>query len=127
MSGFITPRNVAIGGGILGAIFVIPRTMSQITPNAPASNATNSDTMSTHGVQNIENRFSSAGGSKNHTPAAGTPMGSESNITAHRQQESKGAGTPDFNKNHADQKDQRNQTGPEKVFNRTQLGSDKGK
>ena len=57
----------------------------------------------TPGVQNIEKRYSSGGGTKNHLPAAGTKLGDSEDVLP-RQETQKGMGTPYQQEKYGEQK-----------------------
>lgn len=57
----------------------------------------------TSGVQNIEKRYSSGGGSASHTPGTATKLGSTENQTGNVEK-AKGIGTPYYQENVGEQK-----------------------
>ncbi|KAF2111328.1 hypothetical protein BDV96DRAFT_180083 [Lophiotrema nucula] len=57
----------------------------------------------TQGTQNIEDRFSAAGGSPTHTPASGTKMGGDSNDHSTRQSTPSGPTSKEFKDTQNDQ------------------------
>lgn len=60
----------------------------------------------TPGVKNIENRYSSGGGSKHHTPGAGTTRGNSDDVAprADERNESSGMGSKEWKEGIADQR-----------------------
>ena len=61
MNGLFRPRNLAIVGGLAGAVYVVPSLM----PNV----------FETQGTKNIGDRWSVGGGSNTHTPGVATKRG----------------------------------------------------
>lgn len=57
----------------------------------------------TQGVKNIEDRYSSGGGSKTHLPGSATPLGNSDNVTGNTMKQ-QGKGTPTFEKESKEQK-----------------------
>ncbi|KAL8781815.1 MAG: hypothetical protein Q9194_000175 [Teloschistes cf. exilis] len=78
-----------------------------------------------YGVENIEKRYSAGGGSANHLPAGGTPLGSPDKVAPHRQEEHKGMGSPHYQEKIGGQKPEGSQF--DKAWNKAQYGSEKGK
>ncbi|KAF2480566.1 hypothetical protein BDY17DRAFT_312443 [Neohortaea acidophila] len=78
MSGLLRPRNLAIGAGVAGGLvlFAQSRTGQNFDPIRNPPN--------TLGVQNINARFSKAGGTEKGTPAVASTLGSaDKEDTAH--------------------------------------------
>lgn len=80
--------------------------------------------LKTSGMQNVEDRFVSAGGSATHTPAQASPLG-RSDLTRGAQQKEKGIGTKHWQDNHGVQKPDESEVG--KKFNRAVYGQEKNK
>lgn len=75
---------------------VRPKTAFYFSPYAPTL-------FRSYGVQNIEKRYSAAGGSHNHTPGQATKLGDSSNVTGN-QLAPKGMGTPFYKEKIGEQK-----------------------
>ncbi|MCJ1272178.1 hypothetical protein MMC22_012086, partial [Lobaria immixta] len=88
--------KIIAGGGLIAAgyIFLMPGSSS-----SPAL-------FRTPGVQNIENRYSSGGGSKHHTPGAGTTRGNSDDVAPRgdERNESSGMGSKEWKERIADQR-----------------------
>ena len=80
--------------------------------------------LKTPGVGSIEDRFSSGGGTKNHTPGVATPRGSYDQVEP-RTEKSKGVGTDHFEDKVAGQKP--DPSGFDKAWNKMNYGKEKGK
>ncbi|KAG8623076.1 hypothetical protein KVT40_008052 [Elsinoe batatas] len=93
MSGPFNRRNLAMAGATgLAAYFVIPRTSaSKLNP------------MVTPGVKQIEDRWSSGGGTTKHTPGVATPRGN-SKLNEPDQIKGRGLPTEHYKNNVSDQK-----------------------
>ncbi|CZT18052.1 uncharacterized protein RCC_03890 [Ramularia collo-cygni] len=114
MSQFFSPRNVAIGVGLGGLLFAVPRVME-------------GKKIETFGSQNIAERYSAGGGTKTHLPGVATPRaGDPDNESSRKMNGHTGIGTKAFKENHEDQK-----VGDPgaigKAWHQSQYGSDKGK
>ncbi|MCJ1366290.1 hypothetical protein MMC16_005418 [Acarospora aff. strigata] len=79
---------------------------------------------STPGVQNIENRFSSGGGTKTHIPGAATKRGDADNTVSSREGDH-GIGSDKFREKVGEQKP--DPSGFDKAWNKMNYGQDKGK
>jgi len=114
----LTPRNIAIGAGAIGAAVVLfPRSAKKV---APMDNI-----FETQGVKNVGDRYAAQGGTNTHLPAVATPRGN-SEDTSSNQTHHKGPGTGIFEQTHADQKvGYPSET--EAQFRKAHLGNEKGK
>lgn len=80
--------------------------------------------LQTTGVQNIERRYSSGGGSKNHLPGAATKRGHPDSVEGNTET-AKGIGSPHHEANYQGQKP--DPSGFDKTWNRAHYNSEKGK
>ncbi|KAI9880400.1 MAG: hypothetical protein M1830_003440 [Pleopsidium flavum] len=78
----------------------------------------------TPGVENIENRFSSGGGTKTHIPGAATRRGDSENVSSGAQKD-QGIGSDKFREKVGEQKP--DGSGFDKAWNKMNYGQDKGK
>lgn len=62
MSGMLKPRNLMLGGAVLGGIYFVGLPFNIF--NTPAS-------------QNVGDRFAAVGGSNTHAPGVATPRGTQ--------------------------------------------------
>ncbi|MCJ1376662.1 hypothetical protein MMC20_007906 [Loxospora ochrophaea] len=85
-------RKIWAGAGIAGLVAL------QYTPFNPLSSI-----LSTPGVQNIEDRWSSGGGSKHHTPGSATRRGSSEDVQGNTEKH-QGVGSESFNEHIGGQK-----------------------
>ncbi|KAI9818122.1 MAG: hypothetical protein M1827_000747 [Pycnora praestabilis] len=78
----------------------------------------------TPGVSNIEDRFSSGGGTATHVPGAATPTGNKDNVTP-RSERAQGVGEEKFKEKIADQRPDPSTF--DKQWNQMNYGNSKGK
>jgi len=83
-----------------------------------------SSILKTPGVQNIEHRYSSGGGSKDHLPGAATPRGNPDNVEGNTVKH-QGVGSTAFGENISSQKP--DPSGFDKAWNKNNYGAEKGK
>ncbi|CAF9924808.1 MAG: hypothetical protein ALECFALPRED_002837 [Alectoria fallacina] len=105
------PRKLVAGIILVGAAYGIAE---DILPNPFRST----------GVENIEKRYSSGGGSKNHLPGAATKRGDPDSVVGNTET-AKGIGSPHHEAHIQGQKP--DPSGFDKTWNRAQYNSDKGK
>ncbi|KAL2351804.1 hypothetical protein BJ546DRAFT_259638 [Cryomyces antarcticus] len=113
MSGMFRPRNLAIlGAGVIAIMFVpFPGGTPKVF-DTPAS-------------KSIGDRWSSGGGSTNHTPGAATKRGDKQDVMSNQKNPS-GMGSTHFEENVANQRP--GEPGPfDKAWNKSHYGSEKGK
>ncbi|CAF9915631.1 hypothetical protein IMSHALPRED_002658 [Imshaugia aleurites] len=79
----------------------------------------------TTGVENIEKRYSSGGGAKNHLPGAATKRGDHESVEGNTET-AKGIGSPHHEAHVQGQKPDQ-PSGFDKTWNRAQYNSEKGK
>ncbi|KAK4957759.1 hypothetical protein LTR66_000279 [Elasticomyces elasticus] len=115
MSGWLRPRNLVIGGGLLAAVLFVPKPESM-----------NVNIFQTPGQKNIGDAFSRGGGSDVHTPGVATPRGNADNISE-PQSHQKGPRSEHFQENQASQRPEGTGTFDNKKFNQANYGADKGK
>ncbi|MCJ1339046.1 hypothetical protein MMC09_004335 [Bachmanniomyces sp. S44760] len=106
-------RKLYVAGGLAGLVTL------QYTNLNPFGAS-----LKTPGVGSIEDRFSSGGGTKNHTPGVATPRGSYDQVEP-RTEKSKGVGTDHFEDKVAGQKP--DPSGFDKAWNKMNYGKEKGK
>ncbi|EME79975.1 uncharacterized protein MYCFIDRAFT_56530 [Pseudocercospora fijiensis CIRAD86] len=90
MSKILTPRNAAIGAGVVGVIAYLGSKRT-----AP---------IETFGSQNVANRFSAGGASKTHTPAIATKLGGDPDHVTSNQMNPKGIDSKHFKEHIVPQK-----------------------
>ncbi|KAK4697968.1 hypothetical protein P7C71_g181, partial [Lecanoromycetidae sp. Uapishka_2] len=78
----------------------------------------------TPGVQNIEKRYSSGGGAKNHLPGSATKRGDPESVSGNTEK-AKGIGSPHYQENIGSQK--ADPSSFDKTWNKAQYHDDKGK
>ncbi|MCJ1384840.1 hypothetical protein MMC17_007958 [Xylographa soralifera] len=83
-----------------------------------------SSVLKTPGVQNIEHRYSSGGGSKDHLPGAATPRGNPDNVEGNTVKH-QGVGSSAFGEHISSQKP--DPSGFDKAWNKNNYGAEKGK
>ncbi|KAI9700597.1 MAG: hypothetical protein M1820_006751 [Bogoriella megaspora] len=66
MSGFFRPRNLAVAGGAISILFLVPQ-----------FSGANMNMFNTHASQSVTDRFNSGGGAGTHTPGVATKRGTE--------------------------------------------------
>lgn len=120
MAKFLTPRNLAIGGGLGAAVLLFPRTRQTVNPVGEQ----NSNVFETPGVKNIGERYATQGGTETHMPGVATPRGSTEKQTS-PQDTMNGTTSGKFKDRIADQKQDPNIVG--KSLNQATLGVEKGK
>ncbi|KAI9665098.1 MAG: hypothetical protein M1821_006546 [Bathelium mastoideum] len=116
MSGFFRPRNLAVAGGAISVLFLVPTvTGGSFNP------------FHTREVQNITDRFNSGGGADTHTPAVGTPLGEGNKDAVVSSQQTRNG--PDSAKFRDGIEGQRTHSDNAltKAWNQTHYGNDKGK
>ncbi|KAM0802772.1 hypothetical protein BDR22DRAFT_842267 [Usnea florida] len=105
------PRKLVAGVVLIGAAYGIAE---DILPNP----------FRTTGVENIEKRYSSGGGAKNHLPATSTKRGDHDAVEGNTET-AKGIGSPHHEEHVQGQK--ADPSGFDKAWNRAQYNSEKGK
>ncbi|KAG7002168.1 hypothetical protein G7Y79_00028g061890 [Physcia stellaris] len=80
----------------------------------------------TPAVSAIEDRYSSGGASRNHTPGAATPRGKIDQVHGNQEKHA-GIGTPEWDEKIGGQKPNEKPSAFDKTWNKTNYGSDKGK
>lgn len=80
----------------------------------------------TREMQNVEDRFSAAGGAPNHTPGVATKLGDSNNNESRQQGGNKGVGTETYSQNIGDQKPDDVDVWPKKFY-KQQYDDPKGK
>ncbi|KAK0516229.1 hypothetical protein JMJ35_000832 [Cladonia borealis] len=104
-------RKFIAGGVLIGAWALV---QNGILPNP----------FYTPGVQNIEKRYSSLGGAKNHQPAVATKKGDSEDVVG-RQETQKGMGTPYHQEKIGEQRSDPSTF--DKTWNQAQYHAEKGK